>query len=185
MATPATRLVTLEEVSEINTDERFEVVCGEIVPMAPTASGHGGIALQIAAAIAAFLRLHRIGEAAIGDVGIVLQREPLILRCPDIAFVSNDRLPPVDQRSGFLEVAPDLAVEVVSPVDRMTEVSRKVSMFLEHGTRQVWVVDPGPRTVVVYDAREPSVQRIYRPGDVLDGGDVLPGFSMTVTDIFA
>nr|WP_296760363.1 Uma2 family endonuclease [Roseiflexus sp.] len=82
----------------------------------------------------------------------------------------------------FSRVPPDLAVEVVSPHDTAEEVEAKVLDYLEAGTRMVWIVRPRTRTVTVY--RSLREVQVLRPGDTLEGGDVLPGFAVPVGAIF-
>jgi Uma2 family endonuclease len=93
-----------------------------------------------------------------------------------------DRLPPPAQRRRFLELAPDLAVEVVSPSDSANAVHEKVLEYLSAGVQLVWVVHPIQRTVTVYS--EGPVAHVLSEGDTLNGGDLLPGFSLAVADIF-
>ena len=80
-------------------------------------------------------------------------------------------------------MAPDLAAEVLSPSDRMTDALSKITMYLQAGVRLVWLIDPESRTVVVFRSYAAPARRVA--GDVLDGGEVLPGFSVPVAEIFA
>lgn len=82
----------------------------------------------------------------------------------------------------FLGQAPDIAVEVVSPSDRMADVNAKVAEYLAAGTSLVWVVEPGRKTVTAYNADRSA--RLLIEGDELDGGDVLPGFKLPLSEIF-
>jgi Uma2 family endonuclease len=91
-------------------------------------------------------------------------------------------LPPLEQRSRFLELAPDLVVEVASPSDRWTEIKDKVMEYLRHGVALVWIADPRLQQVTVYTSdRGP---RVFTIEDQLDGGSVLPEFRMAVAEIF-
>lgn len=105
----------------------------------------------------------------------------MTIRAPDAAFVATDRVP-VD-RTGFARLAPDLAVEVVSPSNTMREINDKICDYLDAGTRMVWIIEPRRRTVTVYRSHDDI--RILGEGDEVDGGDVLPGFSLRVRDLFA
>jgi Uma2 family endonuclease len=105
-----------------------------------------------------------------------------VVLCPDTSFVRAERLPEGDYPEGFLEHPPDIAVEVVSPSDRMADVNAKVDEYIRSGTALVWVVEPRRRTVTVYRP-DLSVQLLVED-DVLDGGDVLPGFNLPVSSIF-
>ena len=150
--------------------------------MAPAGARHGNVAIQIGILLGTYVRQNRLGEAFAAETGFVLRRNPDTVRAPDFAFVSNDRLPPGDMPTGFLELAPDLAVEVVSPGDTASEVREKVLGWLFAGSRLVWAVDPGERTLTTYRSIEDV--RTIRGSDILDGGDVLPGFSCTVEELF-
>jgi Uma2 family endonuclease len=115
-------------------------------------------------------------------VGFVLRRDPDTVRAADIAFICADRLPPEGLPFGFFEGAPDLAVEILSPFDRYPDLLRKVSQWLEAGTRLVWVVDPARRTVTAFQSD--GTLRLLDESAELDGGDVLPGFRHPVRDLF-
>ena len=93
----------------------------------------------------------------------------------------SDRLPAFTDR--FVPLAPDLAVEVLSPSDRMADAMSKVTMYLQAGVRLVWLVDPASLTVAVF--RPDAAPRTLGAGDALDGGDVLSGFSVSVAELFA
>ena len=113
----------------------------------------------------------------------MLSEQPLTLRVPDVAVVRTSRLPEGYDDGGFLRLAPDLVVEIISPSDRMVEVLAKVVMWLEAGTALVWLVNPAARTVTVFSPEgSPQVLTVQ---DTLDGGDLLPGFSLLVREIFA
>ena len=113
----------------------------------------------------------------------ILRRHPDLLRVPDVAFVSWDRLPDRRRPEGFLPIAPDLAAEVVSPHNRADDINEKVHDYLEAGTRLVWVLWPRRRMITVYELDKDL--RELGPDDFLDGGDVLPGFRVRVAKLFA
>ncbi len=103
---------------------------------------------------------------------------------PDVAFVSRERLPRGDARSvPPFRAAPDLAIEILSPDQEMGRFTEKIQFYLRHGVRLVWVVDPRAETVTVH--RPDADPFTLGAGDVLDGGDVLPGFTLPVAGIFA
>ena len=81
-----------------------------------------------------------------------------------------------------MPLAPDLAVEVLSPSDRMADAMSKITMYLQAGVRLVWLVDPASLTVTVF--RQDAAPKSFGAGESLDGGDVLPGFSVPVAEIF-
>jgi Uma2 family endonuclease len=128
-------------------------------------------------------RSHALGLVVGADVGFVLARDPDVVYAPDVAFIRADRVPYGAAAKKFIEGAPDLVVEVVSPNDRWPAVKRKVDKFLKAGARLVWVVRPNDRTVVVRDPDGRS--QILGAFDTLDGQEVVPGFRFRVGDLFA
>ncbi len=186
-----TRLMTAEEFwARANEFSGCELVNGVVVPkhpewrrgaMSPTSRQHGRIEVKLGTRISIFLQAHDLGEAYSGEVGFILSKDPDVVRAPDLAFVSHDRLKGVGE-DGYLPLAPDLAIEIVSPGDTSREVQRKVIKYLDAGTRMVWIVDPDLETVSVY--RSLSDVRILKTEDTLDGADVLPGFTVKVQEIF-
>ena len=116
-------------------------------------------------------------------VGYILDRDPDLLRIPDVSFIAWARVPDEDIPEGFWPGAPDLAVETVSPHDRANDVHDKVREYLESGTRLVWVLWPKPRSVTAHTPD--GVTRELDSDDELLGGDVLPGFRVQVAELFA
>jgi Uma2 family endonuclease len=110
-----------------------------------------------------------------------LMRGELICMAPDASFARADRLREVDE-DHFIPLAPDLAVEVISPSDRTGYTRAKVSEYLHAGVRLLWLVDPRRRMVTVHTPD--GAARVLRIEDELDGGDVLPGFRLPLTDVF-
>ena len=105
------------------------------------------------------------------------------MRAPDVAFVRKDHVPPSDERHKFAELAPDLAVEVISPNDKPAEIEEKVSDYQAAGVRLIWVVYPAKKCVVEYRPDTPS--KTLGLGDALEGHDVLPGFTCRLPDLLA
>ena len=183
MAT-TTRLVTVEDVAALPDDtNRYDLIEGELYRMAAAGAKHGEATVEILTAVALFVRPQNLGRVYTPDTGFVLARHPDTLLCPDVAFVRTERLPPDEARRGFLELAPDLAVEVISPSDRAREVAAKVRLYLDAGVRLVWTVHPEARTVTVWPPD--AAPRTDTAAEDLDGGDVLPGFRLPVAAIFA
>lgn len=172
---------TAEELLDLPDDGfRYELVRGELRQMAPGGYEHGRVAARTARVLDGFVSEHRLGEVVGAETGFVLARDPDTVRAPDAAFVAAERVP--TDRDGYAELAPDLVVEVVSPSDRAAEVADKVLMWLEAGCRMVWVLYPQRRAAV---HRPGGEARLLGPDDVLDGGEVLPGFALPVADLFA
>jgi Uma2 family endonuclease len=116
------------------------------------------------------------------DLGVRLERDPDTVREPDIAFISAERLPLDADVPGYLELVPDLVVEVASPSDSRRDIREKALMWLEYGVQLVWVPFTVTRTVEVFCAD--STMFMLNEDDALDGGDVLPGFVCRVSEIF-
>ena len=174
-----TKLLKAEDLYEIEAEDgcTYELVRGELVRVTPPGGWHGEVSVETAWHLRTYLSDHPIGRVYT-ETGFILARDPDIVRGPDVAFVREERLPPQHERGGFLPLAPDLAVEVVSPWDRSADVHD----YLEAGTRRVWVVHPQRRTVTVYYPDRAA--RVLGEGDELDGEDVLPGFRLPVAAIF-
>jgi Uma2 family endonuclease len=119
----------------------------------------------------------------LAETGFLLARNPDTVRAPDMAFVAQERANTPTSKEGFWPGAPDLAVEVISPGDSYAEVEAKVADWLNAGTRMVMVINPRTSWVTVYRAGN-SVQ-VYKEDDLLDAGDVVPGWNMPVREIFA
>jgi Uma2 family endonuclease len=174
-------LLSAEQLMRLPDDGQFhELDEGRLVCMPPSAHVSSAVAALILMHVAVFVRRHGLGRVTGEQGGFRLQRNPDVVRAPDVAFIRAERV--VDTGRGYFEGAPDLAVEVLSPSDRYSAVSRKVSQYLAAGTGLVWVVDPFNRTVAVY---RPDREVIELPEDgTLDGEDVVPGFRLALTEIW-
>lgn len=176
------RLVTAEELERRpDDDHRYELVQGELIRRTPVGGVHGRIAVIMAARLHAYAEQHRLGEVMV-EVGYRLARDPDTVRGPDVSFVAASRITEGGVPRGFIVGAPDLAVEIVSPEDTAAEVDEKVQEYLRAGSRLVWVVQPRTRTITSY--RPDGNARVHGADDVIDGADVLPGFSMRVRELF-
>lgn len=184
MAEPPTSasVVTAEELLYLKLpDKQTELVRGQLTIREPPGYQHGVVALRIARLIANHAHDHDLGVVVAAETGFKLFSEPDTVRAADAAFISRDRSPDPPP-TGYLALAPDLAVEVVSPNDRAGEVQGKVSDWLTAGSRLVWVIDPVRRRAVVYRA-DGSVAFLSEH-NVLEGEDVLPGFGCSLTDLW-
>ena len=179
----APRLMTAEELEALGPDFFGELVDGVLVPTSPSAGSHGSIAMRLAIVLGPFVLEHALGELFDSSTGFVLRRNPDLVRSPDVAFVAASRLAAGVPRRGFLPMAPDLAVEILSPSNTASEMTRKLADYFGHGTRAVWLVDPDAEELTVYAAS--AIPRRLHGRDTLDGGDVLPGFATPVAALFA
>jgi Uma2 family endonuclease len=178
-----TKLLTIEDLAELeDTPGRYDLIRGELISMSPAGGQNGEIALRLGRLIGQYVDDHESGKAYGAETGFILARNPDVLLAPDVAFVSSDRLPPVDQQIGFMEVVPNLVVEVVSPSDRQRDVSAKIMEYLAARVSMVWVIEPS-RKIVTIHTPDLRAQTFTVAGE-LDGGDVLPGFNLKVSEIF-
>lgn len=149
--------------------------------MSPVHANHGMICMRLSALLFNFVQRHKLGEVYDSSTGFRLSET--VLLSPDISFVSKARLKKIlIAPDKFLYGAPDLAVEVLSPSDRLREVHRKLDRYFEHGTRVVWWVDWKKEQVHIYTPD--SIEALTGLQEVLSGGDVLPGFKCRLNRIF-
>lgn len=164
-----------------NKDKRFELINGVLIEVPPPKHIHSWIASTLAEILMLFIAQHRIGKVYTDATGYDLADGSVVM--PDLSFVANERMIPPEIEMDF---APDLAIEVVSPSNLPTEMRDKVRSFLISGTKQVWVIYPNAREidVAVLQTDGSIAYKTYGISDTLTGGDVLPGFSVAVADIF-
>ena len=177
-----TRLFTVEDVERAPPEGEWELIDGELVPVPPSGLESSSLGHRIGRIVGNFVDAHDLGLMAGADGGYVLFPDRATIRVPDVAFIRQDRLPPPGERSRFPRLAPDLAVEVLSPSDSTSEVIAKIEMYQETGIPLIWVVDPEKTTITVIATGRPTV--VLKPGDILEGGNVLPGFTVPVMEIF-
>lgn len=181
MSTIAQRLITAEEFSRLPGSKYQELVRGEIIEHMPPSREHGRIALAIGKLLSLWIEQGAGGEAGV-ESGFFLARNPDIVRGPDVYYVSASRMLSDDGSAAFWTVAPDLAVEVISPSETADEVLEKISDYLAAGTPLVWVVYPRTRKVIVHTPD--GLAHTYSGDDVIEYPDVLPGFSCKVAGLW-
>jgi Uma2 family endonuclease len=183
MATAKT-LLTIEDLAHLPDDgyHRYELLDGELISMAPAGGEHGGSVTRWAAQLWMHVDSRQLGMVLTGDVGIILRRNPDRVRAPDVCFIARDRLPPGGISRSFLEIVPDLIIEVVSPGDTASEVQQETEEWLSAGARLVWNAYPDTRSVMAF--RSLDQVRVYSANDTLDGSPVLPQFTCLVADLF-
>jgi Uma2 family endonuclease len=156
-----------------------ELIRGTLRTLTYNDVGHGQAAAHLGAAIADHVHALRLGAVCV-STGFVLARNPDTVRAADIAFLGADR---VDLGPGYVEGAPDLAVEVLSHDDRPGYVREKITDWLKAGAHAVWVADPHERTVTIHEPRRKP--KHLAETEILRGGGMLPGFETPVASIFA
>ena len=178
MATASGR--TIEQFLQMEeTKPAREYVRGEIIEKPMPTRPHAAIQLFLGAALFQFLARTGIGRAFTEFRCIFGAPGQVRTYVPDLTYVAKERL----TEDLYLHTAPDLAIEILSPDQDAGRFLDKIQFYLRHGVRLVWVVDPGRETVTALLPGEDA--RVLTPGDTLDGGKVLPGFSISVAEIFA
>jgi Uma2 family endonuclease len=161
---------------------RYEIVNGELIDMGNSGALHGYVCSLLLSALMSYILPKKLG--VILDSSTAFKMKNGNKRSPDIAFFAKERLQGMTELpSGFLDGAPDLAVEVLSPGNTVEEIDEKIGEYFENGARLVWVINPTQHYILVYRcAQEPD--RLLKSADSLDGEDVVPGFTLPVADLF-
>jgi Uma2 family endonuclease len=173
--------LTAEEAWRQGRPGLWELVDGRIVPVSPAGARHGDVVASVTRILANFVGARRLGRVLAGDAGFVLRRNPDTVRAPDVAFVTAARLPGRPPAE-FMNGAPDLAIEVVSPSDDWKAVDRKAGEFIAAGACAVWAIDPGNEMAKVY-ARDGA--RVLARGEVLACPELLADFELRLPDLWA
>ena len=161
---------------------KSELVRGELRVAEPAGAPHGRVSTNLVALLSWYLKGRDFGWVFADGVGYELIQLPLTVRCPDVSFVRAHRLPLDGVASGFLKLAPDLAVEVLSPSESASDLEETLADYRACGTPLLWVIDPVRRTVMIVAHDAPVCW--LREGDTLLGGEVIPGFSCGVAELF-
>lgn len=174
-------LLTGEELFRRPDLEPCELVNGRVVPLSPTGYVHGSVESKLTKELEVWVGASRCGRVFCGEVGIYIRRNPDTVRAADALFISNDRF--ARQRAAsYLDVAPELVVEILSPDDRWSDVMEKIGDYFSAGVDRVWVLDSKARRIFAY--RSPTDVQHFELGDTLVDEEVLPGFRLSVSDIF-
>jgi Uma2 family endonuclease len=158
-------------------DKEYEVVNGRKEAKMAGAR-HGGVCVQLIIELGLYLRKSKIGRIYSPDTTFLIGDNE---RLPDVGFISAARIPAEGEPLSKWEIAPDLAVEIISPNDLYSNVKTKLREYFAAGVREVWLVEPEFRNVTVYQS--PTRDRILSEDDALTS-DLLPGFQCRVGDLF-
>ena len=159
----------------------YELDNGRLIFVVPPGDLHGAVQSNIATELKVQGERKGHGKTRT-EVGVVLWRKPDCVLTPDVLFIAKKSLPIRRSGEGYLETVPELVVEIRSKNDSLKYVQRKVQLYLKAGVEIVWVADPASITVTEHTATgEPAV---YCEGDMLELASLIPGFSMSVADVF-
>ena len=172
--------MTAQELANLPDEPlRHELIKGELLTMPLPKAEHGRVSANLTILLGQHARANMLGEVCT-ESGYKLERDPDTVLGPDVSFVSQNRI--ALSPEGYHDGPPDLAVEVLSPGDRRGRVEHKLSLWLELGTRSVWLVNPRRRTVEV--CKSTGERKLFHETDELVD-DTVPGFRVKVSEIFA
>lgn len=182
-----TGLMTAEEFFNSPYADSCELIRGKVVPKGgkfeidmPTGAKHGAVTDELEARLSYFVRENKLGRVFAAETGFVL--EGGTVRGIDISFVGKEKIREFGIPEGFFPVAPDLAVEVISPGNTSDEIQTKVEEYLSAGAQLVWIIYPKQKMVHVH--RQSNVINVLRETDELDGEEVIPNFKCKLSEIF-
>lgn len=185
MAEPIPRptRMTFADAAQLDPDEHpGELVEGEWIPVTRSTYRHAELLVNVAAVLKGYVRRHPEWAAVGGDPGTKVKLEPATLRGPDLAVLRRDRMPSGRGEQGWLEGAPEVVVEILGDAQSMSRMLRKTREYLQAGARLVLLLDPDSEELVA--ARPPDHFVVLGRDEVLDAGDVLPGFTCPVAGLF-
>lgn len=175
--------LSVEEFAKLPEEDgyRIELVRGMMVREPQPGGRHGRLVTRILRSLDAHTRQTGAGEV-LTHMGFRLPTTPPSVRGPDVAFLRAERVPD-EMPVGFWEGAPDLAVEVLSPSNRWSQIEEKVADYLDSGAAAVWVVDGAKQRVHAYHSADSAL--VLSGDDVLEDTELLPGFRLAMGELFA
>ena len=177
-----TKPFTAADLAAMGDDSHVELIRGELRQKVATKLRHG----KVGGRFHTYLGIYSVnvlpGEVIHGETGYHLEDDPDSVVMPDVSFIRLDRMPPDSELDRFARIAPDVALEVLSPSNSRREIEEKLAIYRTAGVALIWVADPIAKTIEAYSPA--GFIRIYHAGDDLDGGDVLPGFLVPVAAFF-
>jgi Uma2 family endonuclease len=162
--------------------QRYELVAGELRVMSPAGWRHGKLVSRLNSKLESFVAQNDLGLVFGAETGFRLSRNPDTVRAPDVSFIAKRNLPENEPVEAYWLGAPDLAVEVLSSDVRRSEVEEKTRVWLDAGCQIVWKVDPKSKTIMAHDSKGQA--NAFRVGDVLTAESILPGFAISVEELF-
>jgi Uma2 family endonuclease len=184
--TTTQKLMTEEDLLHMPGDGyRYELIEGELRQMPPTGYEHGRCTGGMHRLLSTHVHANKLGDVLAAETGFVIARTAdnrVTVRAADVAFVASGRIPADADRRKYLQLAPDLIVETLSPGDSAVEVEEKIASWLKAGVRAALTVNPQSRSITVY--RSLSEITILTDKDELDLNGVVRGFRCSVSEIF-
>jgi Uma2 family endonuclease len=182
-----TKSITEEEYLALGSDVNAEIIDGELVIMSPNEAQHGQHGSTILTLLKTFVTARKLGRVFADGTAYILRENPdhslRDSKVPDVSYVSFTRLAADASLKQVLRLAPNLAVEVISPSEKARDVVTKTEFYLEYGVDQVWLVFPDEQEIRICTPAHP-LGKAFSIDDTLIGGDVLPGFSVPMRAIF-
>ncbi len=150
--------------------------------MSPAGGRHGRIAVRVAHLLMQHVDARKLGVVYAAETGFLIDTSPDTVLAPDVAYISTARHATIEDETAYPALAPDLAVEVLSPNDRFSRVESKAFQWLDAGTKLVLLVDPETQTIHRYASRKQI--EVYQLGETLDCSPAVPDWTLTVDDVF-
>ncbi len=184
--------MALDDFLRLQDEQPFELINGERIPKLPNVAGHSDANHRLFGLLFVFLNANPLGTVLMETTFILPDHDDSNWvegsRIPDLMFYSADRLAAYkaqtpDWKDRPYALVPDLVVEIVSPNDSYSKVDEKVDAYLADGVRLIWVLDPQRRKATIH-APDLELPIPLKLGATLDGGDVLPGFSVPLATVF-
>lgn len=166
-------------------DKDYELIDGALIEMTKPGGRHGKLVIRLGRYLDIFVEDNRLGHVTT-ETGYFLADDRHTMLAPDLAFISNKRAPdPFPEK--WIPAMPDLAVEIRSPSNTRQELREKAQTYLQHGTALVWIVLLATNRVEVWRMHEDGtfMRELLELTDILTGDDILPGFQLDLSILFA
>ncbi len=161
----------------------YDLFRGELLQMSPASRKHGQIAGRFYTSLVMYLIDHPLGEIFAWETGFLIETDPDTVLAPDVSFIRCERLSQIEGVEGFVPIPPDFVMEVISPSGRYSKVDEKTQAWLDAGTQVVIILDPRKAEARVY--RPLAEVRILLSSETLELPDIVPGWSLPLSSIFA